>query len=146
LEQRDNIFIFFGNDLFSTIRLRSLPAACLSLAPYAGLFCTVAFTVIRLRHEWRNFWRLEGFVMGELDSQAYMISAFWDAEAAVWVASSDDVPGLVTEADTMEQLVAKLKLLIPDLLEANGILPKAYDSVPFHLHTEMNDVAAIRAH
>jgi len=41
----------------------------------------------------------------------------------------------------MEQLVAKLKLLIPDLLDANGILPKAYDSVPFHLHTEMNDVA-----
>jgi len=38
-----------------------------------------------------------------------------------------------------------LKLLIPDLLEANGIRPKAYDSVPFHLHAEMNDVAAKRA-
>jgi len=84
--------------------------------------------------------------MGELDTQTYMINAFWDADAAVWVASSDDVPGLVTEADTMELLVAKLKVLIPDLLEANGILPKAYDSVPFHLHTEMNDIAAIRAH
>jgi len=84
--------------------------------------------------------------MGELDSQAYNISAFWDVDASVWVASSEDVPGLITEAGTMELLVAKLKQLIPDLLEANGILPKAYDSVPFHLHTEMNDVAAIRSH
>jgi len=84
--------------------------------------------------------------MGELDTQVYMINAFWDADASVWVASSKDVPGLVTEADNMELLVAKLKMLIPDLLDANGMLPKAYDSVPFHLHTEMNDVAAVRTH
>ena len=32
------------------------------------------------------------------------IKAFWDSEAKVWVAQSSDVPGLVTEADTMEQL------------------------------------------
>ena len=84
--------------------------------------------------------------MGESDEQAYLINAFWDAEASVWVATSDDVPGLVTEAATMELLVDKLKVLIPDLLEANGLLPKAYDRVPFHLHTEMNDTAAIRTH
>jgi len=84
--------------------------------------------------------------MGELDTQAYRVSAFWDAKASVWVASSDDVPGLVTEADTMERLVAKLKILIPDLLEANNMLPHAYENVPFHLHTELNDVAIIRSH
>ena len=84
--------------------------------------------------------------MGKLDTQVYMINAFWDADASVWVASSEDVPGLVTEADTMELLIARLKVLIPDLLEANGVLPKAYDSVPFHLHTEMNDVAAVPGH
>jgi predicted RNase H-like HicB family nuclease len=84
--------------------------------------------------------------MGELDTQAYVVTAFWDVDASVWVASSKDVPGLVTEADTMELLVARLKVLIPDLLEANGILPKACDSVPFHLHTEMHDIATIRPH
>jgi len=26
----------------------------------------------------------------------------WDDEACVWVATSDDVPGLATEEDTME--------------------------------------------
>jgi hypothetical protein len=34
------------------------------------------------------------------------VEAFWDEEAHVWVASSDDVPGLVTEADTMDKISA----------------------------------------
>jgi predicted RNase H-like HicB family nuclease len=41
----------------------------------------------------------------------------------VWVAESDDLPGLVTEADDVEQLLAKLKVMIPDLLhELDGDL------------------------
>ena len=39
----------------------------------------------------------------------------------MWVATSDDVPGLATEADHLETLVDKLKVIIPELLEANGI-------------------------
>ena len=53
----------------------------------------------------------------------YFVRAEWDAEANVWVATSDDVPGLVTEADTLEALDSKLKTLVPELLEANGCLP-----------------------
>ena len=45
--------------------------------------------------------------------------AMWDDEAWVWVATSWDVPGLVTEADTMENLADKLKVFISELLEAN---------------------------
>jgi len=41
------------------------------------------------------------------------VKAFWDAEAGVWVAQSKDVPGLITEAETMENLVAKLHVMIP---------------------------------
>ena len=47
------------------------------------------------------------------------IRAEWDEEAMVWVATSDDVPGLVTEAVTMEALIEKLKVMIPELLMAN---------------------------
>ena len=47
------------------------------------------------------------------------VHAEWDEEARVWVASSDDVPGLATEESTLEGLVEKLKVLIPELLEAN---------------------------
>ncbi|MGQ0675843.1 MAG: DUF1902 domain-containing protein [Rhodospirillales bacterium] len=54
----------------------------------------------------------------------YVISAEWDPEASVWVASSDDVPGLATGADTLDGLIAKLKVVIPELLEANGISPQ----------------------
>jgi hypothetical protein len=38
----------------------------------------------------------------------------------VWVATSDDVPGLATEGDTLEILIEKLNVLIPELLFANG--------------------------
>ncbi len=54
----------------------------------------------------------------------YVINATWDEDAKVWVAVSDDVPGLVAEADDMTQLMNKLKVLIPELLEANRVLPK----------------------
>jgi predicted RNase H-like HicB family nuclease len=50
----------------------------------------------------------------------YEVRAQWDGEAGVWVAESDDVPGLVAEADSPKVLVQKLKILIPELLELNG--------------------------
>jgi predicted RNase H-like HicB family nuclease len=48
------------------------------------------------------------------------IHALWDDEARVWVATSDDVPGLVAEADTVEALNVKLESLIPELMQLNG--------------------------
>jgi predicted RNase H-like HicB family nuclease len=68
----------------------------------------------------------------------YTITAIWDDEARVWVATSDDIPGLVTEADTVEALTARLKVIIPELLECNGITAT---SIPFRLHTHRHDIA-----
>jgi Domain of unknown function (DUF1902) len=45
------------------------------------------------------------------------VSVLWDADAHVWVATSDNVPGLATEADTLEILTDKLKVMLPDLVE-----------------------------
>ena len=56
-------------------------------------------------------------------NKPYFVRAEWDDEAAVWVATSDDVPGLVTEAQTLEALDTKLKSLVPELLFANGCMP-----------------------
>jgi len=47
------------------------------------------------------------------------VKAIWDKETRVWVAISEDVPGLATEADTLEQLIKKLQVMIPELLKAN---------------------------
>lgn len=49
------------------------------------------------------------------------VHAEWDGDAGVWVATSNDVPGLATEVETVEALVEKLEVLIPAPLEANGI-------------------------
>ena len=69
------------------------------------------------------------------------VDAFWDEEAHVWVASSKDVPGLITEADTMEHLMKKLRIVIPELLQANGLLdePGAVD-IPIHLLGKWEEV------
>ncbi len=66
----------------------------------------------------------------------FKVNADWDPEASVWVAQSEDVPRLVTEADTIEQLVAKLRVMVPELLEANGALPANVSDVPIRLIAE----------
>lgn len=48
-----------------------------------------------------------------MSQKLYKIEAFWDNDARVWVAESEDVPGLITEADTIESLTEKLKQMIP---------------------------------
>ena len=37
----------------------------------------------------------------------YRVIVEWDEDARVWVASSEDVPGLATGADTLEDLIEK---------------------------------------
>lgn len=67
-----------------------------------------------------------------------IVRAMWDEEAKVWVATSDDVPGLATESPTLDALVPKLMVMIPELLDANGY-PDG-DDLRFTIHGEINDV------
>ena len=53
------------------------------------------------------------------------VLAQWDSEAGAWVAESDNVPGLVAEAESPNLLREKPRVLIPELLELNGVLEKA---------------------
>jgi predicted RNase H-like HicB family nuclease len=66
----------------------------------------------------------------------YNIKAEWDGEAGVWVASSDDVPGLATGADTFEDLIEKLRVVVPELLEENGLLAAGAEEIPFIVSAE----------
>ncbi len=52
--------------------------------------------------------------------RVYRVFVQWDNEARVFVAESEDVPGLVTEAETWNALIEKLRTLIPELLEENN--------------------------
>jgi len=71
----------------------------------------------------------------------YHVKAEWDAEAAVWVASSEDVPGLATGADSFEALIDKLKTVVPELLEENGLIAAGTQAIPFIVTAERSENA-----
>jgi predicted RNase H-like HicB family nuclease len=60
-----------------------------------------------------------------------VVHADWDPDAGVWVATTRDLQGLVTEAETIEALRAKLPGMIRDLLEEYEIsdLPASIEIV-----------------
>jgi hypothetical protein len=57
-------------------------------------------------------------------SRSITIKARWDSEAGVWIAGSDDVHGLVVEADTWPGMIKEVQLVLPDLLELLGHSPE----------------------
>ena len=72
----------------------------------------------------------------------FEVRAFWDDEAKVWVATSDDVPGLATEAGSMDDLLRKLRVMVPELLELNGVIPSEHEETPFQVVTLMSASAS----
>ncbi len=77
--------------------------------------------------------------MSKANPTQLKVRAVWDDEAKVYVAESEDVPGLITEADTVSALVQKLKYLIPELLDENGY-PDG-DEISFKVCTETDAIA-----
>jgi predicted RNase H-like HicB family nuclease len=71
-----------------------------------------------------------------------VVNAIWDAESKVWIAESEGVPGLATGADTLEELVEKLKVAIPELLSENGISFEA-DKLLFKIEAERCEYANV---
>ena len=73
---------------------------------------------------------------------AYRVDAAWDEEAGVWIATSDEVPGLCAEADSLDALIAIVLELVPELLAANGVATgAALDHVPIRVVAEREAVA-----
>lgn len=57
----------------------------------------------------------------------YVITFTWDDEASVWIATSDDIPGLVLESGSFDALLERTRFAVPELLELNS------ESQPFSL-------------
>ena len=49
-----------------------------------------------------------------------VINLTWDPEASVWVATSDDIPGLVLESGFFDALLKRVRFAAPELLELNS--------------------------
>lgn len=56
-----------------------------------------------------------------------------DDEAGVWWASSPSDAGIITEAETIEAMRERLKLLVPDILELE-------EPVQIHIEVRFSDV------
>jgi len=74
-----------------------------------------------------------------MDASTYHVQADWDSEVGVWVATSEDVPGLATEAETIEALMQKLRVIVPELLEANEVLPSG-TAISFELTSHRQEL------
>ena len=62
----------------------------------------------------------------------YEVQFTWDAEAGVWVATSEDVPGLVLESGSIDALIERVRYAVPELLGLNNL--KAGSVLNFHLN------------
>jgi predicted RNase H-like HicB family nuclease len=51
--------------------------------------------------------------------QIFLVYAEWDYEEKVWIASSNDIQGLIAEAESIETLSTKLQSMAPELLLLN---------------------------
>jgi predicted RNase H-like HicB family nuclease len=79
-----------------------------------------------------------------MSQNLYKVQAFWDSETKVWVAESEDVPGLVTEAETLDSLTDKLRNMIPELLHLNNIVPANYTgNISFELISHRQELIQV---
>lgn len=58
-----------------------------------------------------------------------LVKLTWDPDACVWIAESDDVPGLVLESGSFDALIERVRFAVPELLALNGTA-----AVPIQLH------------
>jgi hypothetical protein len=49
------------------------------------------------------------------------IDVRWDDSVGVWIATSTDIPGLVSEADTIPGLKSQIQVAAPRLLSLQGL-------------------------
>jgi len=54
-----------------------------------------------------------------MEHQLVQVALNWDADADVWVATSQDIPGLVLESGSVDALIERLRYAVPELLELN---------------------------
>ena len=71
-----------------------------------------------------------------------VIRAAWDDEAKVWYIEESDIPGLVTESDSLEGLRQRIRDIIPDLLEAADDVP---DSIEIDIIAHAHECISIAA-
>ena len=55
------------------------------------------------------------------------VDFIWDEESSVWIATSEDVEGLVLEGGSLDALIERVRHAVPELLELNKRPVKTID-------------------
>lgn len=50
----------------------------------------------------------------------YTVKLFWDTDVSVWIATSDDIRGLVLENGSLDVLIERVRMAVPELLKLNN--------------------------
>ncbi len=72
-------------------------------------------------------------MIGENILMSYDVNVEWDNEAKVWIATSEDIPGLVLESGSFDALIERVQVAAQELIALNN-LPTSNE---FCYHTEM---------
>ena len=49
----------------------------------------------------------------------YTVNLLWHTDASVWVATSEDIKGLVLESGSLDVLIERVRMTVPELLKLN---------------------------
>lgn len=66
-----------------------------------------------------------------MPDKEYSVKLYWDEESSTWVATSDDIPGLVLGSGSVDLLMERVRFAAPEIMELNNI--DAKDSI-LHFH------------
>ncbi len=50
----------------------------------------------------------------------YIVNLTWDNESNVWIATSDDIPGLILESGSFDALLERIRFAAPELIALNN--------------------------
>ncbi|HBA49291.1 MAG TPA: hypothetical protein DCZ91_16150 [Lachnospiraceae bacterium] len=71
----------------------------------------------------------------------YVINFTWDDESGVWIATSNDIPGLVLESGSFDALLERTRFAVPELLELCGYCPPPFSD--FQVRASRKDVRPV---
>jgi Domain of unknown function (DUF1902) len=72
----------------------------------------------------------------------FNVTILRDEEAQVYVATSEDLVGLVVEAPGIDELLEKINQVLPDLVEGNGFEIEAGDIMSLTMKSALPELHA----
>lgn len=66
-----------------------------------------------------------------MPNKEYSVKLYWGEESSTWVATSDDIPGLILRSGSVDVLMERVRFAAPEIMELNNI---DGDNCTLHFH------------